>query len=239
VSTSNILPRERQDKFVGTPQARISSRIRQRALAQDQGSRVYYVAVAIAICIALSPALFFSFGYHNDFNAWAYDTRSCCSNHPETEILLAIGRYFGAYAQNLQFTTIHTLHDLWIWRLIGIVSTALLAVYYLYIVSPKRSPTWQNACLSVAIFTLPTMQWQAIWVSMYMFWTPPMLLSLAAAHLIRNTSELPILPIPRWLRGAALPLAFAFAALLAGLCFYPMSATLLLVPAAHLLLTDN
>ena len=233
MSTSNIVSGGRQDNL-GSKSA--SSGVRQRVLAQ---SAIYYVAVAIAICVALSPALFFSFGYHNDFNAWAYDTHRCCTSHPETKLLVAIGRYFGAYAQNLQFATIHSMHGLWIWRLIGIVSTALLAVYYLYIVSPNGPPTWKDVCLSVAIFTLPTMQWQAIWLSMYMFWTPPMLLSLAAANLIRDTSEIAILPIPSWLRRATPRLVLAFIALVAGLCFYPMSATLLLVPAAHLLLKDN
>lgn len=236
VSTSNILLGGRQETFRSKPREPTSSGVGQTVFCH---SAIYYGAVAIAICIALSPALFFTFGYHNDFNAWAYDTHKCCAQHPETEILLAIGRYFGAYAQNLQFTTIHTLHDLWIWRLIGIVSTALLAVYYLYIVSPDASPTWKDACLSVAIFTLPTMQWQAMWVSMYTFWTPPMLLSLAAANLIRDSSAVPILPIPSWLRRTAPRLVLAFVALLAGLCFYPMSATLLLVPAAHLLLNHN
>ena len=83
------------------------------------------------------------------------------------------------------------------------------------------------------------MQFQAIWISMYMFWTPPMLLSLAAANLIRDASEVAILPIPSLLRRATPRLILAFVALVAGLCFYPMSATLLLVPAAHLLLKDN
>ena len=233
VSTSNILSGTRQENFGNRPTA---SGIGQRILAQ---SAIYYVAVAIAICIALSPALFFSFGYHNDFNAWAYDTHRCCTIHPETHILFAIGRYFGAYAQNLQFVTIRNLHGLWIWRLIGIVSTALLAVYYLYIVSQNGSPTWKDACLSVAIFTLPTMQFQAIWISMYMFWTPPILLSLAAANLIRDSSDVAIPSILPWLRWAAPRLVLAFIALVAGLCFYPMSTTLLLVPAAHLLLKDN
>ena len=99
-------------------------------------------------------------------------------------MLIDIGRYFGAFAQNLQASTIHTLDDLWWWRLIGILSVAGLASYYLHIVSLRRPPTWQNACLSVAVFTLPTMQFQAIWVAMYVFWTPPMLLSLAAADLL-------------------------------------------------------
>ena len=146
-------------------------------------------AVVAAIIIALSPALFFSFGYHNDFNAWAYDTHSCCTRHPETRILLSIGRYFGAYAQNLQFWTIHSLTDFWWWRLVGILSTALLAAYYLHIVSRQSPPTWQNACLTVAVFTLPTMQFQSIWVSMYMFWTPPILVSLLAAQLLLTAAE--------------------------------------------------
>jgi hypothetical protein len=199
----------------------------------------FYGTVAVSIMIALSPSLFFSFGYHNDFNAWAYDVRHCCTYHPETRILVAIGRYFGAYGQNLQFWTIRSLRDLWLWRLVGILSTALLAIYYLHIVSLRRPPTWQNACLTVAVFTLPTMQFQAIWVSMYMFWTPPMLLSLAAADLILTATEQAI--FVDW-RSVQRPLLFvlpAFALLLAGLSFYPMSATLLLVPAAHLLVTQN
>ena len=204
----------------------------------DQAA-VIYAAVAASIFIALSPSLFFSFGYHNDFNAWAYDTHVCCTRHPETQLLISIGRYFGAYAQNLQFWTIYSLADLWIWRLIGIISAAMLAVYYLYIVSLRRPPTWQNACLTVAIFTLPTMQFQAIWVSMYMFWTPPFLLSLVAAQLLLKAAEGDFVS-NRFARQRAARLTLqAFAALLTGFFFYPMSATFVLVPAAHLLLTEN
>lgn len=200
---------------------------------------VMYAAVAGAILIALSPALFFSFGYHNDFNAWGYDTHDCCTSHPETQILVSIGRYFGAFAQNLQFWTIHSLADLWIWRLLGIVSVAVLALCYLYIVSLQRPPTWQNACLTVAIFALPTMQFQAIWVSMYMFWTPPILLSLVAAHLLLRAAEGDFIANCFARERAARLTLKAFVALLAGFFFYPMSATFVLVPAAHLLLTEN
>ena len=207
--------------------------------ARVDQTAVIYAAVAASIFFALSPSLFFSFGYHNDFNAWAYDTHVCCTRHPETQLLISIGRYFGAYAQNLQFWTIHSLADLWIWRLIGIISAAMLAVYYLYIVSLRRPPTWQNACLTVAVFTLPTMQFQAIWVSMYMFWTPPFLLSLVAAQLLLKAAEGDFVS-NRFARQRAARLTLqAFAALLAGFFFYPMSATFVLVPAAHLLLTEN
>lgn len=198
-----------------------------------------YAPVVASIIIALSPSLFFSFGYHNDFNAWAYDTHRCCTSHPETRILLSIGRYFGAYAQNLQFWTIHSLTDLWWWRLVGILSTALLAAYYLSIVSRQRPPTWQNACLTVAVFTLPTMQFQSIWVSMYMFWTPPILLSLLAAQLLLTAAEYDVLADRHTVWTVGPPMLSAFAALLAGVLFYPMSATFVLVPTAHVLLNEN
>ncbi|MGB7099342.1 MAG: hypothetical protein WBD95_11345, partial [Xanthobacteraceae bacterium] len=74
-------------------------------------------------------------------------------------------------------------------RLVAIVSAALLAVYYRHIVSLRRPPTWQNACLTVAVFTLPTMQFQELWVSMYVFWTPSFLLTLAAANLLLKATE--------------------------------------------------
>jgi hypothetical protein len=194
---------------------------------------IKYITLLVVIAAALSPALFFSFGYHNDFNAWAYDAQSCCTHHPETVILTAIGRYFGAIAENLQFLTIRTLHDFWMWRLVGIVSTALLAAYYLHIVSLDHVPTWRDVFLSVAVFTLPTMQWQAIWVSMYMFWTPPMLLALIAAHIFRIAAlRTGILPTVRLA-------ALGFIALLAGVFFYPASAMFVLVPTAHLVLTQN
>ena len=203
-------------------------------LPRTHETHAKYALVLACIIIALSPALFFSFGYHNDFNAWAYDTRSCCTSHPETRILLSIGRYFGAFAQNLQFWTIRSLTSLWWWHLLGIISTAFLAAYYLHIISLRRPPTWQNACLTVAVFTLPTMQFQAIWVSMYMFWTPPILLSLMAAQLLLKAAEGDFLA-NRFARRRAAPLALkAFVALLAGMFFYPISATFVLVPAAHL-----
>ena len=170
------------------PAASAATRLRANQTA------IIYGTVAASIIIALSPALFFSYGYHNDYNAWSYNSYTCCTQQPETKMLIDLGRYFGAYAQNLQFFTIHTLGDLWLWRLIGILSTAGLAAYYLHIVSLRRSPTWQNAFLSVAVFTLPTMQFQAVWVSMFSFWTPPILLSLAGAHLLTKSTIARFLP---------------------------------------------
>ena len=211
-------------------------------------SILVYGAVAAAIILALSPGLFFSFGYHNDYQQWAYDSHTCCMQYPETNMLIDLGRYFGAFAQNLQAFTIHTLDDLWRWRLIGILSVAGLASYYLYIVSLRRPPTWENACLSVAVFTLPTMQFQAIWVAMYVFWTPPILLSLAAVHLLIKATERGIpfelsgrrilFDRPVLWRFAGLTL-LAFVSVLAACFFYPMSATFVVVPAAHLLLSEN
>ena len=211
-------------------------------------SALAYGAVAAAIILALSPSLFFSFGYHNDYQQWAYDSHTCCLQYPETNMLIDIGRYFGAFAQNLQSFTIHTLDDLWWWRLIGILSVAGLAIYYLYIVSLRRPPTWQNACLSVAVFTLPTMQFQAVWVAMYAFWTPPILLSLATAHLLVRATDPGILlkigdrytlPDHRALWRSAQLTLLAFSSMLAACFFYPMSATVVLVPAAHLLLNES
>jgi hypothetical protein len=211
------------------------------APARVKGSQsiTVYGSVVGAIIIALSPALFFSFGYHNDFNAWGYDTHACCTSHPETHMLHGIGRYLGAYAENLQFFTIHNLADLWIWRFVGILSVAALAVYYLRIVSLRRPPSWQNALLTIALFTLPTMQFQAVWVSMYMFWAPPILLSLAAGHSLLAASDgYPFSKRDEVKRSANLTVR-AFILLFAGLCFYPMSATFLLVPTTHLLLSKN
>jgi hypothetical protein len=200
---------------------------------------VVYACVAASIIIALIPALFFTYGYHNDFNAWGYDSHTCCDQHPETRILLGVGRYFASVAENLQFFTIHNLDDLWLWRLIGILSTAALAAYYLHVVSLGRSPTWLNACLSVAVFTLPTMQFQAIWPSMYTMWTPPILLSLMAAQLLLKAGEGDFFA-NRFARRRATRLTLqAFAVLLAGLFFYPISATFVLVPTAHLLLNEK
>ena len=200
---------------------------------------VRYTVMAAAIMIALSPALFFSFGYANDFNAWAYDTHTCCTHHPETYGLFALGRYFGAFAENLQFWTIHSLADLWVWRLIGILTTVLLASYYLHIVSLRRPPTWPDALLTVAVFVLPTMQYQAVWVSMYMFWTPPILLSLVAAHLLLSATDRAILADGPATERAERLIALAFAALLIGCFFYPLSTTFVLVPATHLLLSED
>ena len=119
-----------------------------------------------------------------------YNSHTCCSHHPETRIFVCLtAATFASIAENLQFYTIHNLDDLWFWRLIGLLSTAGLAAYYLLIVSLGRPPTWLNALLSIALFTLPTMQFQAIWPSMYTMWTPPILLSLVAAQLLLKASE--------------------------------------------------
>ena len=83
------------------------------------------------------------------------------------------------------------------------------------------------------------MQFQSIWVSMYMFWTPPILLSLVAAQLLLTAAERNILVDRHALWTAGQPMLSAFAALLAGCFFYPISATFVLVPTAHLLLSEN
>ena len=83
------------------------------------------------------------------------------------------------------------------------------------------------------------MQFQAIWVSMYMFWTPPILLSLVAAGLVAQSCRARRLADRTATRDAAAPLVLAFLSLLAGFFFYPISATFVLVPAAHLLLNEN
>ena len=57
-------------------------------------SALAYGAVAAAIILALSPSLFFSFGYHNDYQQWAYNSHTCCLQYPETNMLIDIGRYF-------------------------------------------------------------------------------------------------------------------------------------------------
>ncbi len=117
----------------------IGARFRSAILSVDH-SVIVYGAVALPIVVTVSPALFFSFGYHNDYQQWAYDSYSCCMQYPETNMLIDIGRYFGAFAQNLQAFTIHSLDDLWWWRLIGILSVARLASDHLHIVSPPRPP---------------------------------------------------------------------------------------------------
>lgn len=199
-------------------------------------SAMQYATVAAVLIVALCPSLFFTFGFHNDFNAWGYDAARCCSGHPETGILVAVGRYFGAFAQNLQFITIRSLASLWAWRLIGIASVAALACFYLRIVSLRRPPEWTDVFLTIAVFTLPTMQFQAMWVSMYVFWTPPMALGLVAALLLLTVTDRD----PRMDTWRAIILvSAALLALLCGLCFYPMSATIVLVPAAHLLVRRN
>ena len=200
-------------------------------------SAIIYAAVATSVFIALSPALFFSFGFHNDFNAWLYDSSQ--DPQPEVHILFALGRYFGAFAEDLQFLTIHSLDDLWRWRLVAILSAALLAVYYLHIVSMRRPPTWQNACLTVAVFTLPTIQFQALWVSMYAFWTPPFLLALVAANLLLKATESDVVTERSAIWRFTLWVVLAFIALLSACFFYPLSATFVLVPTAHLLLTND
>ncbi len=232
-ATSRVLLRDAAEARQANAATSVPLRLRGNRTA------VIYGCVAIAIIVALLPALFFSYGYHNDFNAWAYDSHTCCDQHPETRILFANGRYFASIAENLQFYTIRDLDDLWIWRLIGILSTAGLAVFYLYVVSLSRPPTWLNACLSIALFTLPTMQFQAIWPSMYTMWTPPIFLALVATQLLLKAAEGDFVANLLARRRAARFTLQAFAALLAALFFYPISATFVLVPAAHLLFTEE
>lgn len=202
-----------------------------------RNTAVIYGAVMVSIIIALSPAVFFTFGYHNDFNAWLYDSTQ--NPQPEVHVLIALGRYLGALGEDLQFLSIHTIDDLWRWRLVAILSAALLAAYYLYIVSMRSPPTWQNACLTVAVFTLPTMQFEALWVSMFAFWTPPFLLALIAAHLLLRATARDILSDRSAKLAFALFTLAGFASLLCACFFYPMSATFVLVPLAHLVLTSN
>ena len=83
------------------------------------------------------------------------------------------------------------------------------------------------------------MQFQAIWPSMYTMWTPPIMLSLLAAQALLKAAEGDFFANRFARRRAARFTLQAFAALLAGLFFYPISATFVLVPAAHLLMNDT
>jgi hypothetical protein len=70
-------------------------------------------------------------------------------------------------------------------------------------------------------------------------WTPPILLALVAAHLLLIATGRGV-PLAQYAtRPTVTIVALAFASVFAGLCFYPISATFLLVPAAHLLVTGN
>ena len=191
--------------------------------------------VVILVFLALSPALLFSFGYHNDFWAWAYPAATFCSGHPESAITMACGRWLAAWVLNIQFMSIDSLADLWRWRLVNITTTALLAMYYLAIVQRefdvKTSPyTYRDFWLTVCIFTLPTMQLHAVWAPNFTYFTPPLLLALFASDAgLRAT-------VAENRRGLAGWCVAATLAVLAALFFYPPSATFILVPVAQRLL---
>ncbi len=193
------------------------------------------IHVAVLVFLALSPALLFSFGYHNDFWAWAYPAETCCSGHPESAITMATGRWFSAWMLNIQFISINSLEDLWSWRLVNIGTTAMFAMYYLSIVSRQvdvkiSAYPFRDFWLTVGIFTLPTMQLHAIWASNFTYFMPPLFLALFAADAgLRATVAVSQRDLGGWSAAATL-------AVLAALFFYPPSATFILVPVAHRLM---
>jgi hypothetical protein len=198
-----------------------------------RGTYVPAVIVFLGIVFALSPAAFFEFGFHNDYWAWAYDTDVCCTGHPESAITIAIGRYLAAIMMNLQFMTIHHVSDLAFWRLIIVVTTGLLGVYYFAIVSIGEPAGWWRAWLTIAIFVLPTMQLNATWASNFVYFNPPLFLALLGSHAFLVACDSPSQ------KRAPVIGALGFGALIAALFFYPPSATFVLIPAVHLLLFGN
>ncbi|MBM3505389.1 MAG: discoidin domain-containing protein [Alphaproteobacteria bacterium] len=138
------------------------------------------------ICLVLvgvyAPAAIFEFGYHNDFWAWAYETRYCCTGHPETAESIRIGRPLAAFARNLQFLSLTTFEDLRLWRVIIVATMALNAIYFWWLVRRFGTGRLPPGSATLLVFLHSTMQLNSLWASNFVYFNPPICLALAASH---------------------------------------------------------
>lgn len=195
--------------------------------------RAVLAAVVTLPILAYAPAVFFSFGFHNDYWAWGFDANWCCGPHPEAAITAAIGRILAAWLLTAQFLLIHSLEDLAIWRGVTIATLALNCLYLFHLLRREAPGAGHGpaAAATLLVFLHKTMQLNVLWASNLVYFNVPILLALAGAHLLllaREGRQRPAVAVA--LHGLALvPLVTA-------LFIYPPSATFLIVPPLYGLL---
>lgn len=189
--------------------------------------------VAAVLGLAYMPVAFFTFGFHNDYWAWGFDASWCCGPHPEAAITASIGRILAAKLLTAQFLFIHTLDDLRMWRVITVLTLALNALYFLYLIRREApgSGLAVAGAVTALVFLHKTMQLNVLWASNIVYFNVPILLALIGAHLLVLARERHDRPA-----AAAGCYALALAPLVTALFMYPPTATFLVVPPLYGLL---
>lgn len=191
------------------------------------------IVVAAVLVLAYTPVALFSFGFHNDYWAWGFDASWCCGPHPEAAITAAIGRILAAKLLTAQFLFIHSLDDLRLWRVITVLTLALNALYFLYLIRREApaSGLAVAAAVTVLVFLHTTMQLNVLWASNLVYFNLPILLALIGAHLLLLARERHDRPA-----AAAGRYVLALPPLIAALFIYPPTATFLIIPPLYGLL---
>src|SRR3990167_1786480 len=118
-----------------------------------------YDAMIVALLfISFSPYLFFDFGFHNDFEVWAYNNKSCCSGHTETAVLIQFGRFLQGFLQNIYMWFFTDLRSLTFGRAFSMAFAAASAIYISIISRKNGMGKLSSAAFGTAIFLLPTAQ---------------------------------------------------------------------------------
>jgi len=111
------------------------------------------------------PYVAFDFGFHNDFEIWAYNNTVCCSGFPETAHLIRIGRFLQAFLQNVYLSFFSDLHSLAYGRALGIGIAALAALMLARAARRAGMEGTTANAFGLSAFLLPPAQVNLGWVA--------------------------------------------------------------------------
>lgn len=194
-------------------------------LLKNQTGWRHNALIPVLICLSFSPYLFFVFGFHNDFEIWAYNNSICCSGFPETNHLIRIGRFLQAFLQNVYLSFFTDLRSLVFGRALGIAFACIGAIMLSLIARKNGMGKLASAAFGAAVFLLPPAQVNLGWITNFVPGLFNAVLVLYAASIF-----------PEWQsiltreRMARVRLGVCFLLLLAALFIYPPTIGFFLLP---------
>lgn len=123
-----------------------------------------FVIVGLVAALAYSPVFLTKFGIQNDYNMRPPDGHT--SLHPETYLVLSIGRPLEAILLNVQFQFVRTVSDLRVARLFSfLVSFLLVWILLRLLVTKWLIDPVLAVSMALCILVSPPMQYVIVWWS--------------------------------------------------------------------------
>src|SRR3990167_442897 len=116
---------------------------------------LYFVLIILFLFISYLPYLIYDFGFHNDFEIWAYSNKKCCGWFSETWHLTSIGRFLQAILQNIYLSFFTDLHSLVYGRGLAILFSAIAAILIFSQAKKGGMSNFSSAAFSLGVFLLP------------------------------------------------------------------------------------